>query len=503
MRLPQRTGTGAWHWRHIRPNDPALKPIGQWRPTNRAFYVAYREWLLAASYSASALNLYCVAARLAFGLLDQPYWLINPDTDFDRVRTFIDQHYPSASTREGYRKGLAKLEEYWRSTHRRPRADKTIHWDYYLDGLPDGLGADIQRYLMHRRRSWRPEEVYHASLGLVGPLTRIWRGIAHLHPLATLQDLTPARWFEYVDVRLAAGILPITLNAELGCLKEFLRFLAQEGQPIAPRILEVDPLKVPSHLPRDLPVDQLRLLQAEIERDASSPQAGVQRLGVMDAAWFLLMLHCGLRTGEVRRLGLSDVNVKERKVRIEQSKGLRDRVVYLSPAAVHALEKYLKIRGPAALGVDHIFLYRHRPLSSSYIGQRLRTYGERCKVKATPHQLRHSCATLLLNAGAPILTVQAILGHQHVDTTLGYARLYDGTVAADYYRAMALVEDRFAVQDNVSSSTPSAGELLAMVDALRNGTLSASQIETLQALCAGILAVTRNDSQPRPAALAS
>jgi len=49
-------------------------------------------------------------------------------------------------------------------------------------------------------------------------------------------------------------------------------------------------------------------------------------------------------------------------------------------------------------------------------------------VYVTPHMLRHSCATLLLNAGAPILTVQAILGHKHINTTLGYARLYDGTV---------------------------------------------------------------------------
>jgi len=52
------------------------------------------------------------------------------------------------------------------------------------------------------------------------------------------------------------------------------------------------------------------------------------------------------------------------------------------------------------------------------------------------------CATLLLNASAPSLAVQTILGHKHINTTLGYARLYDGTVAADYYRAMAGVGER-------------------------------------------------------------
>ena len=56
------------------------------------------------------------------------------------------------------------------------------------------------------------------------------------------------------------------------------------------------------------------------------------------------------------------------------------------------------------------------------------------------HQLRHSCAALLLNAGAPVVSVQALLGHEKVDTTLGYARLYDGTLAADYCRAMGQIE---------------------------------------------------------------
>ncbi len=491
MRQKMRTGAGVWHWRNIRPNDPALKPIGQWRHTNRAFYVTYRQWLLDAAYSESALNLYCVAARLAFGLLDdQPYWRIDPDTDFDRVRAFIDRTYPSASTRECYRKGLLKLEEFWRSTLRRPRADKTLHWNYFLAGIPEWLGAQVQRYLTHRRRSWRAEDQYQASLDLVGPLTRSLRWFAQHCPLASVKDVTPARWFEYVDARLAAGIQAVTLNAELAYLTTFLRFLAEEGEPIVARFLEIRPLKEPTHLPRDLPVEQLQRLLHEIEFDAHSQQAHLRRMGVMDRAWFLLMLHCGLRTGEVRRLCLADVIVKERKVRIEQSKGLKDRMVYLSEPAAGALEKYLKIRGPeASPTVEHVFLYRHRPLSRTYISERLRTLGERCGVKGTAHQLRHSCATLLLNAGAPILTVQAILGHQHIDTTLGYARLYDGTVAADYYRAMAQVESRFASPDETPCPPPSVGELLALLDALRNGMLGESQQQVVQALRVGISAL--------------
>lgn len=147
----------------------------------------------------------------------------------------------------------------------------------------------------------------------------------------------------------------------------------------------------------------------------------------------------GLRTYEIRCLRLSDLNLEARQVHIEQSKGLQDRIVFLSQTGIEALKAYLALRGPAE--TDHVFIYRHQPLRVGYCGRRLHLYGKRCGLHVTPHQLRFSCATLLLNAGTPILTVQRILGHQRVETTLRYARLYDSTIAADYGRAMAEVED--------------------------------------------------------------
>ena len=124
----------------------------------------------------------------------------------------------------------------------------------------------------------------------------------------------------------------------------------------------------------------------------------------------------------------------------------------------------------------------------------MRTYGKRCGVSITPHQLRHSCATLLLNAGAPILTVQTILGHQRVDTTLGYARLYDGTIAADYYRAMLQVERQLFRPEDTAAESPNSGQLLALVDALRNDTLNEAQQETVRVLRAGIVALAERTS---------
>jgi Phage integrase family len=116
-------------------------------------------------------------------------------------------------------------------------------------------------------------------------------------------------------------------------------------------------------------------------------------------------------------------------------------------------------------------------------------------VKVTPHQFRHCCATLLLNAGAPVLTVQTLLGHKWVDTTLGYARLYDGTVAADYYGAMVEVERKLALPEDRLSPPQSIGELIAMVDSLRQGTLNASQTVLLQRLRNGLMSFAEQENR--------
>ena len=206
----------------------------------------------------------------------------------------------------------------------------------------------------------------------------------------------------------------------------------------------------------------------------------------------LLMLQSGLRTCEVRRLRLADLDLNEHRVRIEQSKGLKDRIVCLSQPTLDALKAYLEVRGPAEALSEHVFIYRHIPLSSRYCQVRLHTYGKRCGIQVTPHQLRHSCATLLLNAGAPILTVQTLLGHQHVDVTLGYARLYDGTLAADYYRAMTQIEKQLDLPEDATAEPLNSSQLVALVDTLRNGTLNENQIETVHALRAGILALVKD-----------
>jgi hypothetical protein len=113
-----------------------------------------------------------------------------------------------------------------------------------------------------------------------------------------------------------------------------------------------------------------------------------------------------------------------------------------------------------------------------------------------------SASSLLLNAGAPVLSVQSLLGHEKLDTTLGYARLYDtctcarckcGTIAADHYRAMGQVERLFRLPESRKMPFYTPAELVALVDSLGSGTLNEHQRETVQTLREGILSLTNRE----------
>lgn len=93
------------------------------------------------------------------------------------------------------------------------------------------------------------------------------------------------------------------------------------------------------------------------------------------------------------------------------------------------------------------------------------------------------------------MAVQAILGHKHIDTSLNYARLYDGTVAADYYRAIGEIENRMELHKSTSEPLANSGQLLALVDALRDGTLNEFQKKTVQELRRAILTLLERGNE--------
>jgi site-specific recombinase XerD len=487
------TGQRRHHFKNTTPNDPAITPFAQWSEANQIFFKEFRAWLQLCGYRPSAVHQYSVAVRSAIGYLNKPHETIHPITDLERVRLHFIQRDLSLSTRQGYEKGLLRLAEFLGEEQGKPAVVYPINWEYHLRGLPDGLCEHVREFAASQQRNWRTEDRFKRGLELLSQICIPLRWMAAASPLQTASDITPQLWFAFVDASLEEDYHVNTINCRLSRLQSFLRFLEENGVSICQRMLLVCPLKTSPRVPRDAPVSELQLLLAENEQEAQSAHTNERLMGIMDRAWIHLMLYSGLRTCEVRRLQVEDINFENKRIRIEQSKGVKDRLVYMNSATITALQAWLEVRESLKPPSHRVFFHRHQPLTPRYCQARLKTYGKRCGVDITPHQLRHSCATLLLNAGAPVLSVQSLLGHEKLDTTLGYARLYDGTIAADYYRAMSQVERLFHLPEGrpVPVSTPA--ELVALVDSLGSGTLNEHQRETVQALRDGILSLASKE----------
>jgi site-specific recombinase XerD len=304
--------------------------------------------------------------------------------------------------------------------------------------------------------------------------TGLWRWLCARRPILAPADVARQDLLDYVDHGLSAGYAVSTINNHLRSCHAFLLFLQEQDYHIPQALLRVPTLKQPDTLPRFLTDEQVCLLRDDFERRVAQAQSPPHRRdALLDRAAFYLLWHAGLRRGEVEELRLEDLDLTARRLTVRQGKGQQDRTVYLTGAAAQALRDYLAARG---LGpTDHVFLYRNRPLSKDLIHGRIRAAGERVGVKVSPHRLRHTCATQLLNAGCRVTSIQKLLGHRRLNSTMIYARAHDRTVADDYYTAMAEIEKRLQlgaetdVADDDADDPVSADErtrLLELVDRL-------------------------------------
>lgn len=135
------------------------------------------------------------------------------------------------------------------------------------------------------------------------------------------------------------------------------------------------------------------------------------------------------------------------------------------------------MRGPAL--TDHLFIYRHKPLSKDLVRNRMKAAGKRTGLKVTPHMLRHTFGTQLVNAGAKVTTIQALLGHVRLNTTMTYARVHDQTVMKDYFRAMEEIEGE---QDTVYPQKPNTEKAVALLNKLEHDGLNDQQQQILDEL---------------------
>jgi site-specific recombinase XerD len=241
-------------------------------------------------------------------------------------------------------------------------------------------------------------------------------------------DITLREVDAFVAVQVSRGYKPATINRRLAAILSFYTYLADEDPDlVCPVIPRRHYLRAPERLPRPVQVESLQKFFAVI----TDPR---------DRAMFTLMLRCGLRIGEVANLKLADLFLDETSPRIlVHGKGSRERSVYLSPQAERAIRAYLKAR--PTVPCDFVFLsYQLRGLSTTGIHMRLVHYRVLAAVKLTAHRLRHSFANDLLSSGAPVTTIQKLLGHRWLETTQIYVQANDQQVRADYFTACQKLE---------------------------------------------------------------
>jgi site-specific recombinase XerD len=233
----------------------------------------------------------------------------------------------------------------------------------------------------------------------------------------------------FIQQQRQAHLAAATMNRRLNALKHFFEYLVMEDQTCAS-----NPVK-PSHflrrgrpLPKPLAQDQVRALFAQITHP-------------MDHALGLLMLRCGLRVSEVARLRLEEIDWAQQSLRIDQGKGRKDRLVYLSPDALAALRTCLAAR-PTVVPEGLVFWNQkrpHRALSSKGIQKKMERYARAAGIKASCHSLRHTFASNLLEAGAEVISIKELLGHASIKSSERYAKLSNQRVKQVYQQTMRKV----------------------------------------------------------------
>ncbi len=232
----------------------------------------------------------------------------------------------------------------------------------------------------------------------------------------------------FVIQQCEQGFKPKTVNRRLTTIAAMYAYFSPDDESlVCPVYYSRHHLREPRRLPRPAPIDDLRRFFAVVD----DPR---------DRAMFYLMLRGGLRIGEVAALHLNDLLLKEATPRIVVTgKGSRQRPIYLTEQSLRVLREYLDVR-PASRD-DHVFLtYQFKGLSTHAIQMRLEHYRQLSGVNFTCHQLRHSFATDLNEAEMPVTSIQSLLGHQWLETTMLYVQANDKKVQGDFLAASQKLE---------------------------------------------------------------
>jgi len=236
----------------------------------------------------------------------------------------------------------------------------------------------------------------------------------------SLQDATREDLLAVLASEMQQGKSPRSLSRYLSAYRQFYRWLVREGKIDSDPVALIESPKTGRGLPKAISEAQVELLLAAPDTDTM--------LGQRDKAMLELMYATGLRVSELVGLELSNINLNQGVVRVI-GKGQKERLVPIGDEAHESLKTYLASGRPEILqGVqtDSVFVTtRKSGMTRQAFWYMVRRYAGMCDIpnKLSPHMLRHSFATHLLNHGADLRVVQLLLGHSDLSTTQIYTHI--------------------------------------------------------------------------------
>lgn len=225
----------------------------------------------------------------------------------------------------------------------------------------------------------------------------------------------------YVRYLNAENISPNSIKRAISCIRNYHQFLVSEGKMDNNPALQIDTPKVARKLPNVLSVEEIDKILHFIPKKAP--------MAKRDIAIFEMMYSCGLRVTELCNFKMSNILWDSEMVRVD-GKGGRQRFVPIGPIARTNLKNYINKERPSLIkknpNIPELFLSRNgNKLTRMMIWILLKKWTSTAEItkEVSPHTLRHSFATHLLEGGADLRSVQEMLGHADISTTQIYTHL--------------------------------------------------------------------------------
>ena len=245
-----------------------------------------------------------------------------------------------------------------------------------------------------------------------------------------MEDLTRQEVRAWIADLSREGLAPASVSRSVSAARGFFRFLMLDGHIKTHPAEDIDSPQTSAHLPRFLTED-------EIERLFDAPDTSTAE-GVRDRAMLELMYATGLRVSELVSLKLADVDIDTGLI-VCHGKGSKERRVPIGQSAIRWLAEYRGVRArrtETRPNEPRLFLNSWgAPLTRQFAWTMIKRYAASAGLRdISPHTLRHSFATHLLQRGADSRSVQALLGHSDISTTQIYTHLTDRHLRKTYDR---------------------------------------------------------------------